>query len=160
MVERNIPPPVLANYSSLWPWAATPPPLSHQWLINLFPVTWPIDLVVDSDHMTHLYNSYIVVDITPSPLPSHMTRWLIDHMTYRFSGRRSHDFFSTLLVTWLDDSSVNFRSHDLVICQGMTYPGYPPRVYKLPESSVDLQCPDRFTSGLFYSSLSNKLQWK
>jgi hypothetical protein len=147
----------LANYSSLWPWAATLPPLSYQWLIGGFPVTWSIDLVVDSDHMTHLYNSYLVVDITPPPLPSHMTRWLIGHMTYWYSGRRSHDFFSTLLVTWLYDSSVNFRwfvSH-------MTNPGYPPWVYKLPESSVDSQCPDRrSTSGLFYSSLSNKPQRK
>ncbi len=114
----------LANYSSLWPWAATPP-LSHQWLIGGFPVTWSIALVVDSDHMTHLYNSYIVVDITPSPLPSHMTQWLIGHMTYRYSGRRSHDFFSTLLVTWLDDSSVNFRSNDLVICQSHDLPRVP-----------------------------------
>ncbi len=30
-------------------------------------VTRPMDIVVD-DHMTHLYNSYIVVVITPPPL--------------------------------------------------------------------------------------------
>ncbi len=39
------------------PWASNPPPLSHpQWLINPFPVTWPMDMVVNNDHMTHLYN--------------------------------------------------------------------------------------------------------
>jgi hypothetical protein len=41
-----------------------------------------MDIVVDNDHMTHLYNSYIVVDITPPPLHSHMTQWLIGHMTH------------------------------------------------------------------------------
>jgi hypothetical protein len=60
--------------------------------------------------MTHLYNFYIVVDIPPPPIPSHMTRWLIGHMTHENSGQQ---------ITWLllDDSSIHFLSHDQVICK-------------------------------------------
>jgi hypothetical protein len=77
VVVRNIPPPVLLIIA---PYGLGLPLLLHS-LTSDSLVTWPMDIVVDNDHMTHLYNSYIVVEITPPPLSqSH------DPMTHR-----SHD---------------------------------------------------------------------
>ncbi len=63
VIVRNIPPPVLLIIA---PYGLELPLLLHS-LTSDSSVTWPMDKVVD-DHMTHLYNSYIVVDITPPPL--------------------------------------------------------------------------------------------
>ncbi len=60
-------------------------------LTNDSSITWPIDIVAE-DHMTHLYNPYIVVDITPSPLSQ--SHDLVTH--------RSHDpLIYWQRITWL-----------------------------------------------------------
>ncbi len=73
-----------------------------------------------SDHMTHVYNFYIVVDIPPSQLLLQISvTWL-----------ESHD----LLHESSNPFPVSSPSH-------MTSPGYPSWVYKLPQDSVECAVP-------------------
>ncbi len=78
-----------------------------------------------SDHMTHLYNFYIVVDIPPPQL------------------------LLQISVTWSDDSSVTWpfpwaiKSISGLKTKSHDFSRVPPWVYKLPQDSVECAVPWR-----------------